>query len=63
MSQENKWVREPIAQEQLDAERARSVAFSGEPDGGFTCDACTFAPRCVLAFDGWNTNGDCLAEK
>lgn len=29
----------------------------------FTCDMCTSAPTCSLAFDGYNTNGDCLLEK
>lgn len=29
----------------------------------FTCDDCSGAPDCDYAFDGYNTNGDCLAEK
>lgn len=29
----------------------------------YTCDDCGAAPRCRLAFDGYNINGDCLAEK
>ncbi len=29
----------------------------------FTCDMCTSAPRCTLAYDSYNTNGDCLAAK
>jgi hypothetical protein len=29
----------------------------------FTCDDCDRAPICTLAFDLYNTNGDCLYEK
>lgn len=29
----------------------------------FTCDTCGFRRKCVLAFDWYNTDGDCLAEK
>jgi hypothetical protein len=29
----------------------------------FTCDDCPSAPSCEFAFDLYNTNGDCLAEK
>lgn len=29
----------------------------------FTCDMCVDAARCSLAFDPYNTNGDCLASK
>jgi hypothetical protein len=29
----------------------------------FTCDKCKAAPNCEWAFDDYNTNGDCLAEK
>lgn len=29
----------------------------------FTCDGCSRAPVCVLAFDPYNTDGDCLDEK
>jgi hypothetical protein len=28
-----------------------------------TCENCPQADRCDYAFDGYNTNGDCLAEK
>ena len=30
---------------------------------GFTCDHCSHAPKCVLAFDNYNIDGDCLLEK
>ena len=35
----------------------------GEPHGGYTCDACGARFTCAFVFDGYNTNGDCLAEK
>ena len=49
------------------AEERKSVRTSdargSAPDTSFTCDECRDAPICVLAFDPYNTNGDCLAEK
>lgn len=30
---------------------------------GFTCDSCGHARCCALAFDPYNTNGDCLYLK
>jgi hypothetical protein len=48
---------------QLAQDRAISVTINGEPQGGFTCDQCGAVRRCKLAFDWYNTNGDCLAEK
>lgn len=29
----------------------------------FTCDKCRGATVCYYSFDGYNINGDCLAEK
>lgn len=29
----------------------------------FTCGTCPAAPDCRSAFDGYNTDGDCLEEK
>lgn len=29
----------------------------------FTCDSCERAPVCKLAFDPYNTDGDCLWDK
>ncbi len=34
---------------------------SGNSD--FTCDGCGLAARCMLAFDCYNHDGDCLLEK
>lgn len=32
-------------------------------DRTFTCDHCRSVHKCALAFDEYNTDGDCLAEK
>ena len=32
-------------------------------DHSFTCADCLHITRCPFAFDGYNRNGDCLAEK
>ena len=32
-------------------------------DRTFTCDHCISVHKCVFAFDAYNTDGDCLAEK
>lgn len=29
----------------------------------YTCDSCGAAPHCTLAFEPYNTDGDCLADK
>lgn len=34
-----------------------------EWDGTFSCDHCISVHKCVFAFDEYNTDGDCLAEK
>lgn len=39
------------------------VAESGLPPEDFTCFTCQLWQHCGFAFDGYNTNGDCLAEK
>lgn len=47
--------------EQLAITRAEVVReFSIEK---FTCDDCPERWSCFLAFDPYNTDGDCLAEK
>jgi hypothetical protein len=66
--------RPPVTLWQLVQERARSRKdwtrlMERLQDGGdlepieFTCDSCPHARRCKLAFDHYNTDGDCLAEK
>lgn len=42
--------------------KVRAAAACLEHDE-FTCDHCERAPVCVLAFDAYNTKGDCLWEK
>lgn len=37
--------------------RLRTRAFT------YTCDECGAAPNCEYAFDSYNTDGDCIAEK
>ena len=63
----NEWTREtPLSPIELMAERrdmhARNNELGYTPDR-YTCDDCAFAPRCKLAFDGYNTDGDCLYSK
>lgn len=36
---------------------------TGIPVTGFTCDQCPSRYCCDLAFDPYNTGGDCLADK
>lgn len=62
--------RDEVSGEVLAQEREKAVVFLSNThsslfsfDTVFTCDSCPTAPTCRLAFDGYNTNGDCLAEK
>lgn len=53
-----------LTDEEVEKLRFRMISeMGGEPDGGFTCDKCTFRNSCELVFDWYNTDGDCLAEK
>lgn len=48
----------------LAAMRAASIVRQELPtDTVFTCDNCAERLQCDLVFDGYNTNGDCLADK
>lgn len=65
---ENPYVREPVARAILELERRGAlthliVQHGFPPNTTFTCDDCEFAPRCELAFDGWNMDGHCLMDK
>lgn len=57
----------PLTAEELTATRAAAVAYQaehfGEAPDHYTCDGCPLAPRCSLAFDSYNTEGDCLYDK
>jgi|SRR5690606_34306013 len=55
--------RRPVSLNILQLERSRSVELSNSQIKEFTCDNCPTAFMCVLAFDHYNTNGDCLASK
>lgn len=37
------------------------IVFGSTPE--FTCDNCVHANKCTLAFNAYNTDGDCLWEK
>lgn len=47
--------------EELGASRAEVAAMFGIEK--FTCDECPARKTCKWAFDAYNTDGDCLAEK
>lgn len=54
----------PMDEEQLAAYRASVIASHVEFGiDAFTCDDCPARYTCKLAFDPYNTDGDCLAEK
>lgn len=52
----------PYTPEELTERRAQAI---GElpMSAHFSCDECGAAAGCPFAFDTYNTNGDCLAEK
>ena len=50
-----------LATDALEAYREFAEDPSATPE--FTCDTCTQASICCLAFDLYNTDGDCLMEK
>jgi hypothetical protein len=58
--------KEAMTPEALADERERMVSiYAGEgiDIAKFTCDDCGARFTCLLAFDAYNTDGDCLAEK
>jgi len=64
----NPWLRAaPLTDDELKKERARRVEWLDEhfemKVGKFTCDDCSMVRDCTLAFDGYNTDGDCLYDK
>ena len=63
----DEWTRAvPLNPEQLKEFRAHLVALGdelGHSSDVYTCDGCARAPICLLAFDGYNTDGDCLYSK
>lgn len=50
-----------LSDEELAARRVRSAELF--PIDVFTCDDCPARWTCEWAFDPYNTDGDCLAEK
>ena len=64
----DEWTREkPLSEDELATLRKECVKREEDLGGRclrkFTCDECSRASICRLAFDGYNTNGDCLYEK
>lgn len=57
----------PLTTQQLADLRAESILyeriFCDNHITEFTCDGCKYAPVCCFTFDGYNTDGDCLASK
>jgi hypothetical protein len=51
--------------EEVAALRASKVEFFSEHFDltEFSCDRCAAVKTCEFAFDPYNTDGDCLAEK
>ena len=65
---ENKWLwAVALTPDELTKDRAAQVAGIQQDEGmapeRFTCDECPLVRRCSLAFDSYNTDGDCLYEK
>lgn len=50
-------------EELQDYRRVMGHLHGGAPDTVYTCDDCGAAPHCTLAFEPYNTDGDCLADK
>lgn len=46
-----------------DLAKARSDVADKFDIEAFTCDECPAKKTCQFAFDPYNTDGDCLAEK
>lgn len=44
-------------------EAIRRSAEAGHTITEFTCDNCASRLTCDLVFDGYNTDGDCIADK
>jgi hypothetical protein len=63
------WVWEPALTSEDLAEYRRIMTTLNAVDGSvtaetkYTCDSCSVAPHRTLAFEPYNTDGDCLADK
>lgn len=51
-----------LTDDELADVRALQIESNHDTDG-YTCDTCQLARRCTLAWDQYNTDGDCLLEK
>lgn len=64
----NEWLwATPLTDAELAEDRRTAVdliaGMYDEAPNRFTCDDCPMAVHCTLAFDVYNTDGDCLYEK
>jgi MoaA/NifB/PqqE/SkfB family radical SAM enzyme len=63
----DQWKKEPpYTDKQLRDIRSRLLKYLNYTPtlhGGITCDKCEGKAACRLAYDAYNTNGDCLLEK
>lgn len=65
---DNEWLwKVALTKEEIAKSREEAITYQSElmgvtPDR-FTCDDCKMSDRCSLAFDSYNTDGDCLYEK
>lgn len=63
----DEWTRETaLTPDELAAYRKKMVELGdelGHSPWDYTCDRCSRAAICKLAFDGYNTDGDCLYSK
>lgn len=58
------WLHERNEDEMQDAlKRGLSHLPRGAKAEDFTCHECKLRLKCTLAYDSWNTNGDCLLDK
>jgi len=54
----------PLTHEEVKQARLRNQAMNwGMAPTSYTCDSCHLVNKCRLAFDAYNTNGDCLLSK
>jgi len=58
----------PISREEvLELRKSAIIKYGGMCNGivipEFTCDTCKLVTKCLLAYDLYNTNGDCLVDK
>ena len=53
----------PLCRQEWLNVKAREAAMKRNPKGNYTCKDCPHAELCQVAWDDYNQDGDCLAEK